>query len=113
MAPVEIGVLVVGYVEQGRIATRCRRAADEHDRGLRLHAGRSRVVQRPPDYFRLVLNAREVPCDSLLAAAIVPVACRAARLRREYLVGCGRACASLLGSDLQRLAGVLAQIDPG
>jgi hypothetical protein len=114
MAPVEIGVLAVGYVEHGRV---------RHALPPRPPMSMTEVVActpaeiewftRRPDYFRLVLNARETPCDSLLAAAIrAAAAAREPSERYDYVVGCGRACASLLSGDLQRLAGVLAQIQP-
>ncbi|HYO87801.1 MAG TPA: hypothetical protein VER79_04085 [Candidatus Limnocylindrales bacterium] len=115
MAPVEICVLAVGYFLNGRSI---------HALPPRPPMSMAEVTSCTPDevalfttrteFYRLVLNAREAPCDSLLAASIrAGAAARAAHLQYDYLVDCGRACAGLLSSDLQRLSGVLAQLDPG
>lgn len=114
MAPVEIGVLAVGYWDGQRI---------RHALPPRPPMSMTEVVACSPDwieaftarndYFRLVLGTREAPSDSLLAAAIrASAAARPETDRYDYLVECGRACASLMCTDLQRLAGVLAQIEP-
>lgn len=114
MAPVEIGVLAVGYWDGQRIRhtlpprppmsmTEVAACTDEWIVAFTERA----------DFFRLVLNTREAPAESLLAAAIRAAAeARPQAERYDYLVECGRACASLLSGDLQRLAGILAQIDP-
>lgn len=114
MAPVEIGVLVVGYVDHGVVRhTLPPRPPMSMTEVVACSSGDVEFFTERPDYFRLVLNAREAPSDSLLAAAIrAAAAARAEDARYEYLVGCGRACAGLLSMDLQRLAGVLAQIEP-
>ncbi|MFN8378351.1 MAG: hypothetical protein U0452_06720 [Anaerolineae bacterium] len=114
MAPVEIGVLAVGYWDGQRI---------RHALPPRPPMSMTEVAACTPDwvaaftermdFFRLVLTTREAPADSLLAAAIrCAAAARPEPERYDYLVDCGRACASLLSGDLQRLAGILAQIDP-
>lgn len=65
------------------------------------------------DYFRLVLNAKEVPSDELIAAALRWAAFAYPQEERyEFLVRCGRNLAGLLSHDLKRLAHVLALIRP-
>ena len=71
------------------------------------------LFTRRMDYFRLVLNAKEVPSDELLAAGL-----RYAewaypdKERYEFLVRSGRRLAELLSHDLKRLSHVLALIKP-
>ncbi|HYO87738.1 MAG TPA: hypothetical protein VER79_03770 [Candidatus Limnocylindrales bacterium] len=114
MAPVEICVLAVGYFLNGY---------GVHALPPRPPMSMAEVVSCSPDevlqftgrseFFRHVLNAREAPCDSLLAACIRSASlARADHLQYDYLVDCGRACATLLCADLQRLSGVLALLDP-
>ena len=63
------------------------------------------------DYFRLVLDAREVPADELLAASL-----RAAKdvrpedERDAFLVAAGRELARLLAGDPVRLEGLLRRL---
>ena len=65
------------------------------------------------DYFRLVLNAKEVPSDELIAAALRYAASAYPEDQRyEFLVRCGRHLAGLLSHDLKRLSHVLALIRP-
>ena len=65
------------------------------------------------DYFRLVLDAREVPADELLAQSLrLAAAARPEPERTEFLVEAGRELARLLGGDLARLEGLLRRIRP-
>ncbi|MAS37116.1 MAG: hypothetical protein CL610_24160 [Anaerolineaceae bacterium] len=66
------------------------------------------------DYFRLVLNASEVPSDDLLASSL-----RYAmwtfpddQQRYDFMVRSGRHISRLLSADLKRLSHVLALIRP-
>lgn len=60
------------------------------------------------DYFHLVLEAREVPADELLAASLrVAAMARPGPERTEFLVAAGRELARLLPSDSLRLEGLL------
>jgi hypothetical protein len=64
-------------------------------------------------FFRLVLNAREVPADELLAAALQQASWkRGMEARERFLIDCGRQLAGLLAHDLARLAHVLELIRP-
>ncbi|HET90985.1 MAG TPA: hypothetical protein ENN99_09655 [Chloroflexi bacterium] len=63
------------------------------------------------DYFRLVLESREVPADELLTASLRAAA--AARLESErdsFLVAGGRELARLLSGDPVRLEGILHRL---
>jgi len=114
MVPVEICVINVGYMVEGAM----------------LHS----IPPRPPmslcevslcssqevydftrrmDYFRLVLGAKEVPSDELLAAALRYASFAYPENERyQFLVRCGRNLAGLLSHDLKRLAHVIELIKP-
>lgn len=114
MVPVEACVVNVGYCHMGEM----------------IHA----LPPRPPltlslvelctadeiyaftqkcDFFRLVLNAAEVPSDDLLAAALRYASWSYPDNERyDYLVKCGRQIARLLNHDLRRLSHLLALIKP-
>jgi hypothetical protein len=63
------------------------------------------------DYFRLVLEAREVPGDELLAASLRTAAAAWPENEREaFLVEAGRELARLLASDPVRLEGLLRRL---
>ena len=63
------------------------------------------------DYFRLVLDAREVPADELLAASLrAAAAARPEDEREPFLVEAGRELARLLAGDPVRLEGLLRRL---
>ncbi len=63
------------------------------------------------DYFRLVLEAREVPADELLAASLrVAAAAQPENERETFLVEAGRELARLLAGDPVRLEGLLRRL---
>ena len=63
------------------------------------------------DYFRLVLEAREVPADELLAASLrAAAAARPENERVTFLVEAGRELARLLAGDPVRLEGLLRRL---
>jgi len=63
------------------------------------------------DYFRLVLEAREVPADELLAASLrAAAAARPEGERETFLVEAGRELARLLAGDPVRLEGLLRRL---
>jgi hypothetical protein len=66
------------------------------------------------DFFRLVLSAKEVPSDELIAAALnyAAMAYDSEKDRYQFKVDCGRKLAMLLSNDLKRLTHVLALIRP-
>jgi len=63
-------------------------------------------------FFRLVIEARDIPGDELLASALI----RGAEVRgggptgQTYLIRAGRELVSLLGHDLNRLQGILDRL---
>ena len=60
------------------------------------------------DYFRLVLESRDVPADELLAASLrAGSAARPQRERQAFLIEAGRELARLLANDPVRLEGLL------
>ncbi|MCK4450140.1 MAG: hypothetical protein KAX26_06070, partial [Anaerolineae bacterium] len=66
------------------------------------------------DYFRLVLEAREVPADELLAASLrAAAAARPEGERETFLVEAGRELARLLAGDPVRLEGLLRRLREG
>jgi hypothetical protein len=63
------------------------------------------------DYFRLVLDARDVPADELLATSLRAAAMARPESEREtFLVDAGRELARLLAGDPVRLEGVLRRL---
>ena len=63
------------------------------------------------DYFRLVLEAPEVPADELLAASLRAAAeARGESEREEFLVAAGRELVRLLASDPTRLEQLLGRL---
>ena len=63
------------------------------------------------DYFRLVLESREVPADELLAASLrSAAAARSEHERETFLIEAGRELARLLASDPVRLEGLLRRL---
>jgi hypothetical protein len=111
--PIEVAVLVVG----------CRRGATIYHR----------LPPQPPlsldvihtcaadelvaftesfDYFRLMLDNRDLPTDELLAANLRYAAEARGAGGRDFLVDAGRELARLLAGDLLRLDGLLRRIGP-
>ncbi len=63
------------------------------------------------DYFRLVLESREVPADELLAASLrAAAAARPAAERDRFLISAGRELVRLLAGDPTRLEGLLRRL---
>lgn len=115
MVPVEIGVINIGYMDNGVIV---------HSLPPRPPMSLSEVdlcepeevyaFTRRMDFFRLVLNAKEVPSDELMAAALryAAWAYPEGGERYDFLVRSGRRLAGLLSHDLKRLAHILELIKP-
>jgi hypothetical protein len=63
------------------------------------------------DYFRLVLEAREVPADELLAASLrAATAARPEGEQETFLIDAGRELVRLLAGDPTRLEGLLRRL---
>jgi len=110
--PVEVSVLAVGCSD-GESIRHCLpaqppvtldwlyRCTDDEVRAFTAHF----------DYFRLVLEAREVPADELLAASLrAAAAARPENERESFLVKAGRELARLLAGDPVRLEGLLRRL---
>jgi len=114
MVPVEICVINIGYSYNGMMF---------HSLPPRPPLSLSEVVlcdadevytfTQRCDYFRLVLNAGEVPSDELISAALRYASYAYPKQEQyDFLVKCGRTLASLLANDLKRLSHVLTLIRP-
>lgn len=66
------------------------------------------------DFFRLVLNASEVPTDDLLASMLryASQVHQTEEDRYHFMVQCGRQLAHMLSHDMKRLSSILALIRP-
>lgn len=111
--PIDVGVLVVGY-RQG--VTIHHRLPPQPPLSLDvLHAcGQDELVAFTEqfDYFRLVLDNRDLPADELLAANLRYAAEARIDGGRTFLVDAGRELARMLASDLTRLDALLRRIRP-
>jgi hypothetical protein len=114
MIPVSIRVLNVGFSDNGYIV---------HSLPPRPPMSLSDVVpctreevlafNQKCDYFRLVLNAPEVPSDDLLAAALRYAMWHFPDEEKyAFMVRCGRHITRQLSGDLKRLSHLLALLKP-
>jgi len=108
--PIEVGVLVVGYRRAGAIIHRLPPQPPlSLDVLYTCPAEELAEFAERFDYFRLVLDNRDLPADELLAANLRYAA--EAREEGEYfLLDAGRELARLLALDLVRLDGLLRRI---
>lgn len=64
------------------------------------------------DFIPLVLSARQIPCDDLVAAMLMRAAARRPEdQRRPFLMEAGRVCAGFLAGDLTRLEYILRALN--
>ena len=111
--PIEVGVLVVGCRSDGEIHHRLPPQPPLSLDVIHTCGGEELVVfTRCLDYFRLVLDNRDVPADELLAANLRYAARARDNAGGEFLVEAGRELARLLAGDLLRLDGLLRRIRP-
>ncbi len=114
MIPVEISVLNIGYgLWRNFIHSLPPRPPMSLSVVRQCTAEEVYYFTQSKEFFRVVLNASEVPSDDLLVA-LVKVASEAypVEQRYDYLVECGRAIAKLLTSDSRRLGAILSLIRP-
>jgi len=114
LAPIEISVLVVGFVRAGRVyqhlppqppATLDQIVMCTHDEVSEF--------TRELTFLRTILDAQHVPADELAAACLrLAAAARPETLRRAFLVEAGRELARLLADDPVRLEGILGRMRP-
>lgn len=115
LVPVEISVLNIGYYDSvGFVHSLPPRPPMSLSPVTLCDAHEVVAFTRRQDFFRLVLQAAEVPSDDLIATAIRIASLSYPREeRRAFLVECGRQLARLLSGDLKRLSHILALIRPG
>jgi hypothetical protein len=109
--PIEVGVLVVGYRRGGQVY---------HWLPPQPPLSLDVIYTCPPeelvafterfDYFRLVLDNRDLPADELLAANLRYAAEARGAAGRDFLVDAGRELARLLTIDLARLDSILRRM---
>jgi hypothetical protein len=111
--PIEVGVLVVGHCCDGRIY---HRLPPQPPLSLDLiHTCAPEELVRFTDrldYFRLVLDNRDLAADELLAANLRYAAEARGAGGRDFLLHAGRELARLLATDLARLDAILRRIRP-
>lgn len=114
MVPVEICVINIGYMVNQQMVHSLPPRPPMSLSEVELCASEEvyDFTQRM-DFFRLVLGAKEVPSDELMAAALRYASWAYPEDERyHFLVRCGRNLAGLLSHDLKRLAHVLELIKP-
>jgi len=115
LAPIEISVLVVGFVRDGQVYQHLPPQPP---------ATLDQIVTCTPDdvlaftreftFLRTILNAKDAPADELIAASLrMAAAARPEGERRAFLLDAGRELARLLSVDPVRLEGILRRIKPG
>jgi len=111
--PIEVGVLVVGY-RQGEVVSHHLPPQPPLSLDV-LHTCSSEQLvafTERLDYFRLVLDNRDLPADELLAANLRYAAEARGPGGRDFLLDAGRELARLLAMDLPRLDALLRRMRP-
>jgi len=114
LAPIEISVLVVGFVRDGQVYQHLPPQPP---------ATLDQIVTCTPDevlaftrefaFLRTILNAKDAPADELIAASLrTAAAARPEGEQRAFLLDAGRELARLLSVDPVRLEGILRRIKP-
>jgi hypothetical protein len=111
--PIEVGVLVVGYSQAGEIYHWLPPQPPLSLDVIHTCAQEELVAFTERfDYFRLVLDNRDLPADELLAANLRYAAKARDTRGRGFLVDAGRELARLLAMDPARLDAILRRIRP-
>jgi len=111
--PIEVGVLVVGYRSGGRVRHYLP-PQPPSSLDVILICSQQELVQFSErfDYFRLILDNRDLPADELLAAHLRYAAEARGAAGSDFLLDAGRTLASLLALDMTRLEGLLRRVRP-
>ncbi len=111
--PIEVGVLVAGY-RCGQHIYQCLPPQPPLSLDVIHTCTDEELVSFTErlDYFRLVLDSRDLPADELLAANLRYAAQARGAAGREFLLRSGRELARLLAQDSLRLDGLLRRIRP-
>ena len=111
--PIEVGVLVVGYQQDGAIYHRLPPQPPLSLDVLRTCTPEELVTFTERfDYFRLVLDNRDLPADEMLAANLRAAAEARGSGEQSFRLSAGRELARLLAMDLYRLDAILRRIRP-
>ena len=117
MVPLEVSVLCVGYQERDDLPIRQGLPAQPPIalHGIELCEPADVILfTQQFDFFRVILDSRDVPCDELLAAMIrQAIHCRPKDQRKHFAVDCGRELARLLANDSLRLEGLIHRLQAG
>jgi hypothetical protein len=111
--PIEISVLVVGHVRDGRMYQYLpAQPPIALDQIMTCSSDELIRFTEELTYFRTVLNAKDVPADELLAASLRSAAAARGSAGRDFLIRAGRELSRLLAFDAVRLEGLLRRIHP-
>jgi hypothetical protein len=111
--PIEVGVLVVGYRRAGTFHHHLPPQPPLSLDVIHTCAAEELVAfTQRFDYFRLVLDNRDLPADELLAANLRYAAEARGAAGRDFLVDAGRELARLMAMDPVRLDALLRRIRP-
>ena len=109
--PIEVGVLVVGYQQDGKIHHRLPPQPPLSLDVIHTCTPDELVAFTAQfDYFRLVLDNRDLPADEMLAANLRAAAEARGSSEEDFRLGAGRELARLLAMDLYRLDAILRRI---
>jgi len=110
--PIEVSVLAVGCGD-GETTRHCLPAQPPVtlDWLYQCSSEEIRAFTSQFDYFRLILESRDIPMDELLAASLrAAAAARPENERQRFLVRAGRELVRLLAGDPTRLEGLLHRL---
>ncbi|MFC1463591.1 MAG: hypothetical protein ACFLMY_01965 [Candidatus Brachytrichaceae bacterium NZ_4S206] len=112
--PIEVSVLCVGYRDGDAANDSIRQVIPPQppitlDEVVSCTKDEVQQFTQRLDFFRLVLEARDAPCDELLAASL-RLASETHNDPRAFLRRCGRELARLLAGDGARLDGLLRRL---
>jgi len=111
LQPIEVGVLVVGYRQGGRLQHRLPPQPPLSLDTIHTCLARELVeFTARSDYFPLILEAQDLPSDELLAAHLRYAAEARGDGEQSFLVGAGRELARLLAMEPLRLDGILRRL---
>jgi hypothetical protein len=114
LAPIEISVLVVGFVRDGQVYQHLPPQPPATLDEIKTCApGEVIALTQQFTFLRTILNATDAPADELVAACLrLAARVRPEADRRAFLLDAGRELARLLSNDPVRLEGILRRIKP-
>ena len=114
LAPIEISVLVVGFVREGQVYQHLPpQPPATLDEIMTCTPGEVTAFTQQSTFLRTILNAKDAPADELVDACLrLAAASRPEAERHAFLLSAGRELARLLSGDPVRLEGILRRIKP-